>query len=437
MAIAVRSRRHDRHQRQQRRKARQSKFKNRWFRRRIDIPEEPIRIHFQRSTEPFQDPWNPEDHYPWKKGAKHYIPKINKFTECAFEECLTCALREPSDFNLSDVQARRYLEDCYPKAYICLSAWVEEWHVIVERESEKKNDDGTPKTYTERLREKEFLREMKKEGYTPTELREMEYPRVFGFQGFIDFSIPAWDNDIGPIFDQVERFTRDGGYLVPMAYGCSNPECHEPFYSVATECQVCGSEEVALDTDEHGVITHRMHCNNCEAKTDLLEQNSEDLREKADTQYVCKECGTKGYPVPLLAKIDLESGEVDYSIPKEGWDTYDIYDVQLTIKKKRSSPDAPPKLVIDKWEIKDPDPKLFDPEQQGGGDTGKKIAEHNAKPLPLDTIHAPDLPDAQAKTLNEENVLGRKTPPRERSRAIRYAKPASNDEASETQDDDE
>lgn len=254
MVVAVRNRRHDERQTTQRRKDNAAKRKGRWFSKRINIPEEPIRVHFQHPPEPYPDPWNPEDHYPWKKGAKHYIPKLNKFTECALDECLTCAYREPQEFGFEGVKAQKFLEEAWASDYYSVGVLIEEWHVIVEREGKKKNDDGSLKTFFERVLENEAKRELKEQGYN---LADVELPRVFGFQGFLDISSAAWRNEFSAAYEEIERWTRDGGFLVPMYYGCAN--CGEPFFSVADQCPNCDSEEVGIDH-----ANYKAFCGDCE-----------------------------------------------------------------------------------------------------------------------------------------------------------------------------
>ena len=425
MAVAVRSRRQIQRRTTQRGKDRAAKRKGRWFSKRIKIPEESIRVHFQRPTEPYPDPWNPEDLCLWKMGAKHYIPKLNKFTECALDECLTCAYREPQDFGFEGVKAQKFLEDSWPGEYYSLNVWVEEWHVVVEREGKKKNDDGSLKTFFERVLENEAKRELKEQGY---ELSEVDLPRVFGFHGFLDISSAAWKNEFTAAYEEIELYTKDGGFLVPMYYGCAN--CGEPFFAVASQCPNCESEEVGIDHENY-----KAFCGDCESEWELLEHRSKPLKKKTEIVFDCKECGHKEEAVPVYACLNPETGELDTEIPEDGWDSHDIFDVQITLRTQKSKDQSPPRIVIDKWEFKDPNKRLFMAKYQGGVDDedAKKVAERHSKPFDLAMVHAPDNPAVQSKILKLENLFGEKGGTMSR-KAIRYSK---NTEEEEPEDDAE
>lgn len=436
MAIAVRSRRHDRQTQQTRRKERSSKNKGKLFGKRVDIPEEPIRIHFHRPEEPYQDPFNPEDHYWWKKGAKHYIPKLNKFTECALDQCLTCAYRDPTDFGFPADVAQRFLEKAWPKEYYSFNVLVDEYYVFLDRERRSPGPNGET-TWKERVLEKQAVRELKESGQDP---RKMDLMRVYGFRGFLDLSGPAFANEFGAVYEQIERYTRDGGYLIPMYYGCS--ECATRFFSVGEECPTCGSDDCGLSQDDNGNITHKMFCNSCESEWELLESESKPLRKEAEALYQCENCSHKGYPMPFFVKVDLESGDMEEEEPEGGWDRYDIFDVQMTVRKQRQSDDAPPRIVIDSWRFADLDPRHFDPEYQGGknDETAQKVAEANKKPYDLNVVHSPDEPSAQAKILNLDNLFARQAAAsrQQKSRAIRYGKRTEeNGEDAESGDESE
>jgi hypothetical protein len=72
---------------------------------------------------------------------------------------------------------------------------------------------------------------------------------------------------------------------------------------------------------------------------------------------------------------------------------------------KKDSGDKKYHLVVDDWKIKEPDPRLFDPKYQGDDDIAEKIAEKNAKPLPLEQIFASDPPHVQSKVVNLTNLF--------------------------------
>lgn len=414
--IRASSRRTDRRQIDRQRKERQSKQKSRWFSRRIDIPEYAIRIHFHKRSEPYRDPQQPDVFYPWKKGAKHWIQKYKKFTECAFKECLTCAHRNPRDFDLENVQAKKFLSECWPKHYYSFSAFVEEWHVIVERESDRKDDNGNPRLFTERLREREARELFQEQGHNWVDIKD-QLGRVYGKQGYLDLSSPAWNNEFAAVFEEVERMCKDGGYLFPDHYACEL--CHEEVFPLTSVCPNCGSDQVLINPDEH-----RAECLECEHEWPLLESQDRDLRKDADAIHVCPHCNEQTYVYPKLLKlVDVEDQMVDDEEPEDGWDAYDIFDIQMKIRKEKSTDDSPPKIVIDEWAIQPLDHRLFDAEHQGGkGDeTAEKVAKGNRTPLDLDLVHAPDGPEVQAKVLKLDNVFSQRQTPAQRP-AVRYSR---------------
>jgi transcription elongation factor Elf1 len=400
MPIVVGDRRFDRRATDTQRKERSAKNKGKFFGLRLDIPEEPIKIHLQRPKKPYQDPRDPNVSYLWKKGAKHYIPKYNRFIECAYDKCLVCAYRNPQDFGFEGVQAKKFLKDCWPKDYYSFCGWVEEWHLVLERVSTRKDEDGGEKTYHERVLERQAKKELKEAGY---DLKKVQVPRVFGKRFYIDISAPAWHNEYNSVYEQVERLTKDGGYLFPLHYGCSN--CGAAYEPITTQCPSCGEDEIGVDHQKH-----RAFCGKCETEWELLESRSKELKSLAETIFECPSCDHQGYPIPIMAKLNPESGEVTYDQPKEGWETYDIFDVQLTVRKERSKDNAPPRLVIDDWSVQEPDPKLFSPEHQGGkGDeTAVEMARKHGEPLDLNQVHSPDPSAVQAKVIQLDDLFSSK-----------------------------
>lgn len=154
----------------------------------------------------------------------------------------------------------------------------------------------------------------------------------------------------------------------------------------------------------------------------MLEHRSKPLKKSAGDMFLCEACKHKDLSVPVFACLNIETGELNTDIPEKGWDAHDLFDVQLTLRKKRSTDDAPPRIVIDKWEFKEIDDRAFKAKYQGGedDDDAKKIAERNKKPFDLAVVHAPDAPAVQSKILRLENLFGEKKGTMSR-KSIRYS----------------
>lgn len=412
----VMGRRADRRQTTERRQARRSKMSKGWvFSKRLSVPEYAIRIHFQRPTKVYKDPWDPDVAFLWKKGAKHYIKKINNFVECAHAQCLTCAYQRPSDYKLDGVQTPKFLKDMWAKEYYSFSAFVEEWHYVIAEESDRVGDDGKPRMYYKRRLERDAKADMEEAGHKWSAVKG-ELSRVYGRQGFLAVSAPAWNNEFSAVYEQIERLTKDGGYLFPTHYACC--ACNAPVFGVTEECPSCGCWDVSIDSGHH-----RVSCDSCDHQWSLLESTDKDLRTMSESLHKCPGCNEQTYTTPKYAKlVDEEAQEADFEEPEGGWDTYDIFDVQLTLHTQKSTETSPPKVVIDEWEIKPLDKRLFDPQYQNERDDDehiKKTVEYHNKPLDLDIIHRPDDPESQSNLLSLDNLFSPKTKPMART-AIRY-----------------
>ena len=95
-----------------------------------------------------------------------------------------------------------------------------------------------------------------------------------------------------------------------------------------------------------------------------------------------------------------------YEEPKGGWDSYDIFDVQLIVRTVRAKDDGPSRLSIDGWEIKEADTRLFALEHQGRGEEdGKRSVEWHQKPFDMEQVHVKEPPAVQAKVLDLPNIF--------------------------------
>jgi hypothetical protein len=118
----------------------------------------------------------------------------------------------------------------------------------------------------------------------------------------------------------------------------------------------------------------------------------------------CPHCNAQGvYPEIVLVCTDPKGKNC-------AGDPYDIYDVQMRMKKVKGANDKQYSLVIESWEVADHDPRLFDPDSHTTDDDARpemaeKIAESFKKPLPLDQIFAPTSPSEVAQMLNVKNLF--------------------------------
>lgn len=355
--------------------------KKNWFSMRLDLGPDPMKVHLQRPKEPYADYKDPTQKFWWKRGAKHYIPKVKKFVECTYSDCLVCAYRDPKAFGLDNVAPERMLDKCPPKGFYAVSGWLEMWHHFGKH---SKVINGEKREFNSR------------ELCTGRGCADCaaKLPKVFGDRFYYDFSAPAWHDSINSVYERVERICKDGGYLYPLNYVCG--ECKKELFDMTQACPSCNKDDqIGIDAE-----SHTASCGHCDTEWTLLECEDKQLKALANTQVECKKCQHHGYPVINLLKVTAE-GEV--SEPAEDEDVYDIYDVQLTLRKVGE--DKQSRVQVVKWEIQEPDPKLFDAEFQGEGEAAAGMTLRHQEPIDLDAVHAPDVPAVQARMLGLDNVF--------------------------------
>lgn len=330
----------------------------------------PIRLHFQKPVKPYEDRFDKGVFYNWLRGKSHWIPSAKRVNQCSPDQCIVCAGANPQAFDL-DLFPNLDLAKFEPKGYTAVSGWIEEWFHL--REKKRDNGDGTYK-----------VRELC-EGRDCEGCRD-KVTRVFGQRFWYAFTETQWSNCIEPILDKVSRSCRCGGYLFPSHYRCE--KCDTVLFDMTNSCPHCGdSVDVDIDPD-----THAAECKQCGRQWSLLECEDDRLEEMADSIYVCPKCEHSGYP---RVKLVCSNG------CKEDGDPHDIFDAQITLH--RDSDQKQYNLLAKSFKIQPPDPKLFDPQYQGGGEDGNKIVGYHKECLDLEKVLPLLPPHAQAREIHFKN----------------------------------
>lgn len=367
-----------------------SRFRQ-YQRLRMKFDQTPTRLHLQRSEEPYEDPSNPDLSFWWKTGMGYFLKtkkyKKGIFIEKNFDEDLIDAYSNPARHELQQAEGvadGKWLKKFPPKPYYCVSGWIEEWFHLVSYEDER---DGKTVNWTERERCSAKGCSLCKEGWA----------RVFGNRFWFDFSYAQWFGPVDAVFEKLERMPKDGGYVYPQHYECE--ECNEimAFFDrkrkedvvldMMNKCGACGSENLGIEPEEH-----MGECQDCDSRWALLSHEDPHLGGYLAQILKCAGCGHEGYPRPVMV----------HSEGLEEWECHDIYDVQLTIHK---TDEKRPKIVIKKFEVKEPDPRLFDSELQGEGEAAERQAEAHVKCIDLNKVHPQPTPDDVAELIELQNLF--------------------------------
>lgn len=354
-------------------------YSNRW-----DATAQPQKIHWIRPEKLWLDPVTGNE-YPWKKGQRYWLPTERKFIEVTPDFDVVEAYTNPAQYGLTNIKPLERCRSLKRKSYNALAGNCEEFFHLVDFQ----NRNDPEKTY--KSRELCEGRECKwcKEGW----------PKVFGKRIYTAFNSFQWKTVIEPIMEKVERYCHCGGYIYPTHYEC--PHCQHVLIDMTMSCPNCGPD-VAINLDEAG---HRAECASCGLSWSLLESEDQKLNELANplNGTTCPNCKTSGvYPQIVFACTDPTGKQC----PGE---PHDLFDVQMRLHQvKQDGKGKNYNLVVDGWEIADPDPRLFDPAHQSTGDDKDaefvpKVIEAFSKPLPLDQIFSPTDPSEAAQILNVKN----------------------------------
>lgn len=350
-----------------------------FYSNRLKLSSEPIKIHMRRPVAPYKNPKTGKMS-TWVKVDRHWLPWLNNgkggYVVCTGDQCLVDIYSNPQKFGF-DMPADVNLAKSRTSGYMVVDGLVEEWFHLVQVPSRK----DPSKTYTERMRCSGRHCEGCKD----------KLPKVFGNRFYHAISWASWRYVFEPVAEELERFCKCGGYIMPVHYACK--ACNTPLVHMTDCCPGCASEDIAIEADPASERCHMASCNKCGLEWALLEYKDANLRKQVTNEVKCPACGHDDTP-----KLILNCSEKGC----EG-KPHTLYDVQLTLQKESDDKNAHLKVV--KWAIQDLDGRSFDPAHQGGGEAAEKIAKRNAEPIPLDKIDdfLPLPPHAQAKLLNVKN----------------------------------
>lgn len=386
--VSVGSSRDSRRQVNEESKRQSGRGKSRYWSLRLKLGSTPIKVHLQKPEKPYQD-IDSELYYHWKRGRNVFFKSAAKPNGCFLEKTrqqdVIDAYQNPGVYDLEakDLDGKRAKDimKMEYRPYYSVSGWIEHWFHLVEKESDRKGDDG-------KLRKISF-----RERCTGKSCKYCvdEVPKVYGNRFFYDFSNAAWRDAVLPMMEKVERFAKDGGYLYPVCYVCE--ECKTDLIDMTQGCFACGGESVGIDPERHMAVCQNKKCNE---EWSLLEYEDEKLLEQVSQEMKCKnkKCKHVGFPELVLAHTE----------GAQEWEAMSIFDIQFQIKKTGNKDKA--ETVIVAWEFKEPDERLFDPKYQGEGEAAEVWAKRNKEQIDLDAVHAPDPAIVQAQYLGVPNPFG-------------------------------
>lgn len=290
------------------------------------------------------------------------------------QPCVVCAYTNPQEFDL-DVEPNEGLAKCYPRDQFAIAGWIEgKFHLV----KEKGRKDPT----------KEYEVRKRCLGQKCKHCRD-DAPVVFGNRFYIGFSRSAWTNSLFEAHTRAGQVCKCGGYVYATEYKC--PHCDTVLYDAAAECDKCGGTNIGLEVEdgegdyEAGVWAV---CEDCHKTWALCVLDNETLAEEVMDEVRCPECGETDLMEPVDACTNEEC---------DG-DPYDVFDCQLVIKKESAEQTA--SLVVDSMKIKNPDPRLFDPEHQGPDPKeAERAVEAMKTPLDLREVYKLQSTSEQAKIL--------------------------------------
>lgn len=361
-----------------------------WYMR-IKVGTRPIRFHPFRPEKPIIDPYTGSEFY-WRRRRSHFVSSLNGgkggYLECGgfpgenTPGCVLDAYLSPQEFDL-DIEADPDLSrlDCDMRMSYVIPGFVEEWFHLVQKPTKKDKN----KTYTDR----ELCR-----GAKNCPLCARGAPRVFGRRGYLEFSKYAWDTQVEPMYEKIEKYCRCGGLIYVPEYVC--PECATVVIDVANSCPACERQGLEANNIEIDAEKQEARCLTCDSQWSLLESEDPDLAEAVGMKHTCPGCGHEDYPSANLICTE-ENCEVD---------PYDLFDVQFKIKKEDDKQNS--SVVITDWDIREVNPRLFDVKCQGDveGASAEAIkaaetaVERNQTHIDLEKAFPIESTAAQAKTLD-------------------------------------
>jgi hypothetical protein len=342
------------------------------------LSDAPIKVHFSYPEKPYVHPVNSKK-LPFRVGKQHFIPFGGKrgkgtYLECGAdigEPCIVHAYKNPEAYGLQNV-APQDIDQQGARIYYAVGGWIEEWYHLVEYY--KDENDTAKGTYHRREK---------------CEGRGCQYcgenlPKVFGNKFYTTFSPGQWQHSIHDLNKQIENmFCKCGGSIYVPSFYCSG--CQKVILDVALTCDACQSDGVEIHSD-----TNEAECPKCHARWSARYTDHDKILPATKERHKC-ECGANALPVPSRV----------CSTPDCAVDPYGVFDCQLTLRT--TGADKERRMVIDDYKIQEPDPRLFDPQFQGGDALAVKIVESHKKPMDLEYLLRPMSAEEQAKEVKLAN----------------------------------
>jgi hypothetical protein len=349
----------------------------------------PIHLHLIAPEEPYQDPYDENFKAGYRRLIRHFFKFLNNgkggYLECAGDHCVTDALLNPTKFGLNLVPDANLRKSHQLEFSFAVAGVIEEWFHLVEKPNKKK--DGTYMT-----------RELCLGRGCPHCQAQGPKNRVFGKRFYTTFSNGAWFYEMMPTIELAEKHCKCGGQIYIPEYVC--PKCQAQLIDVASSCEYCSKDATVQPEIELDLEAQTATCKTCNTSWTLLESADEKLRGAVDAKYHCN-CGYEGHAYPKQICTNCEDPQ-----------PLGIFDISMVICKESDKQQA--KTQVKSWEIKELDPRLFDPQFQGafeGASTEQVAAAEGAaqrmkKPVDLDRIFTIESTSKQAATLGKPDPFG-------------------------------
>jgi hypothetical protein len=335
------------------------------------------KIHLQRPEKPYLHPTSGQA-YPFRVGQQHFIPFGGKrgkgmSVECdenLGKQCVVHAYANPKAYGLNIAQ-HDMAEQPDAALYYSVGMWVEEGYHI----SEKPGDHDPSKKFKYRA---------KCEG-KGCQFCANGDPKVFGNRAWLSISPGQWRHTFHSLNEFIKnRHCACGGTIYVTHFCCK--QCRNVLIDVSLSCDSCKQEGVEIHADTNTAV-----CPHCHQSWSAFFTDHDKVVEQANEKMRCNECGFVGKPVADRICSNEQCTVQPLS----------IFDCQLTLHKQGEGTDS--RIIIDEYLIQPPDPRLFDPQHQGGDAMAIKIAESMRKPLDLNYLLKPMTPDEQARLLKVQN----------------------------------
>jgi hypothetical protein len=334
-----------------------------------------VRIHFSVPKELYIHPVTGAE-FPFYTGNRVWVPPHGDRSGTYLEigkESVFDAYKNPKKYGL-ELKSISWINKLNDKVYYAVTGWVEEWFHLVEKKSKK----DSSKTFKEReICTGRGCEHCKK-----------DIPKLYGKKIYMPVARTHWNDSIYAVEEKAASMCKCSkeGFIYTTHYACSG--CEATLIDMSSACYSCDSEELEIDPDK-GLIT----CSECSAEWSVYESENKEISKAVNEELTCSECDVTDFPVPVT--VCTECGEEA--------DPYSVFDCRLKLKMTASSDGRAKDLVVSDWEIRKPDPRLFDPKFQGNDDMAVKIAEGMNTPINLTHQLSPLSLEDEAEKLGLPN----------------------------------